>query len=45
MTKEAIALEPSYVWYALNSLDRGEVISGSASEEEGPAVTRKNAVR
>ena len=43
MTKEDLVSELSDVYNALNRLDRGEVISTSNPEEQGPAVSRKKA--
>ena len=43
MTKEELVLELTDVYNTLNSLEKGEVVSVAAPEEQGPAVTRKKA--
>jgi len=43
MTKEELISELNDIYNALNSLEKGEAITGATEEEPGPAVTRKKA--
>ena len=43
MTKEELVLELTDVYNTLNNLEKGDVVSVAAPEEQGPAVTRKKA--
>ena len=43
MTKDELISELSDVYNALNSLEAGGIVTESAPEEQGPAVTRKKA--
>ena len=43
MTKEELISELSEVYNALNSLDKGEAVTETITEEQGPAVSRKKA--